>query len=46
MEQNKTEEVQRIKEVLKAKSHRKEWISIHRGTDLERARDITYVDLT
>ena len=37
VEQNKTEEAKRIKEVLMSEAHRKEWMGIHRVTDLERA---------
>ena len=45
VEQNKTEEAQRIKEVLKTEAHRKEWMGIHRVTDSERAGAITHVDV-
>ena len=45
VEKNKTEEAKRIKEVLKSEAHRKEWMGIHRVTDLERAGAITQVDV-
>ena len=45
VEQNKTEDAKRIKEVLKSETHRREWIGIHRVTDAERAGAILHVDV-
>ena len=45
VEQNKTEYAKRIKEVLKSEAHMKEWMGIHRVTDLERAGAISHIDV-
>ena len=45
VEQNKTEDAKRIKEVLKAEAHRKEWMGIHRVMGLERVGAILHVDV-
>ena len=46
VDQNKEDDARRIKEVLRAEAHRKEWTGIHRVMEPERAGAISHVDVT
>ena len=45
VEQNKTEEALRLKNILKTEAHSKEWQGVHRVTGSDKATVITHVDV-